>query len=440
MYSVLKFGGTSVGSAQRIKDLVKLTVNDTAKIVVLSAMSGTTNSLVEINNSLYEKNTDKAKTLIAALKQKYEKEISELYSKPESIEKAKQLINNHFNYITAFTLDMFTSNEEKAILAQGELLSTAMFHYYLEEIGHPSVLLPALNFMRIDNNEEPDLDYIEKNITAELDKHKGQNLFITQGYICRNAFGEIDNLKRGGSDYTASLIGAAIRSPEVQIWTDIDGMHNNDPRVVNKTHPINQLSFDEAAELAYFGAKILHPTCILPAQKRNVPVRLKNTMQPEAEGTIIANINTNVGIKAVAAKDGITALNIKSERMLLAYGFLRAVFEIFERHKTPIDMITTSEVAVSVTIDSDKNVDEILKELREIANVEVDTNQTIICVVGQIPKDKAGFGYKVLESLKDIPIRMVSYGGSANNISVLVDGAQKKAALMALNKGLFNYN
>lgn len=440
MYLVLKFGGTSVGSAQRIKDLVKLTVNDTPKIVVLSAMCGTTNSLVEINTALYEKNTEKAKTLISTLKQKYEKEITELYSKPESLEKAKQLINNHFNYITAFTLDMFTSNEEKAILAQGELLSTALFHYYLEEIGTPSVLLPALNFMRIDNNEEPDFDYIEKNITLELNKHKGQNLFITQGYICRNAFGEIDNLKRGGSDYTASLIGAAIRSPEVQIWTDIDGMHNNDPRVVNKTHPINQLSFDEAAELAYFGAKILHPTCILPAQKRNVPVRLKNTMQPAAEGTIIADIDTTVGIKAVAAKDGITALNIKSERMLLAYGFLRAVFEIFERHKTPIDMITTSEVAVSVTIDSDKNVSEILKELREIANVEVDTNQTIICVVGQIPKDKAGFGYKVLESLKDIPIRMVSYGGSANNISVLVDGAQKKAALMALNKGLFNYN
>ncbi|MGZ4090990.1 MAG: amino acid kinase family protein, partial [Bacteroidia bacterium] len=297
----------------------------------------------------------------------------------------------------------------------------------------------ALNFMRIEANDEPDLAYIEKNCLAELKKYPGENLFITQGYICRNAFGEIDNLKRGGSDYTASLIGAAIRSPEVQIWTDIDGMHNNDPRIVNKTHPIHQLSFDEAAELAYFGAKILHPTCILPAQKRNVPVRLKNTLQPEAEGTIIANLNTTEGIKAVAAKDGITALSIKSERMLLAHGFLRAVFEVFERHKTSIDMITTSEVAVSLTIDNNSHLAEIVKELKEIAQVEVEENQTIICIVGQLPKNKAGYGYKVLEALKDIPLRMVSYGGSANNISVLVNSNLKKDALMALNKGLFNY-
>ncbi|MGZ3921644.1 MAG: aspartate kinase [Bacteroidia bacterium] len=439
MLLVLKFGGTSVGSAQRIKDLVKLTVNPTPKIVVLSAMSGTTNALVEISAALYAKNVEKAKSLIEALKQKYIKEIHELYSKPTSLEKGIQLINNHFSYLNSFTLDMFTANEEKAVLAQGELLSTAMFHYYLEEIGVRSVLLPALNFMRIEANDEPDLAYIEKNCLAELKKYPGENLFITQGYICRNAFGEIDNLKRGGSDYTASLIGAAIRSPEVQIWTDIDGMHNNDPRIVNKTHPIHQLSFDEAAELAYFGAKILHPTCILPAQKRNVPVRLKNTLQPEAEGTIIANLNTTEGIKAVAAKDGITALSIKSERMLLAHGFLRAVFEVFERHKTSIDMITTSEVAVSLTIDNNSHLAEIVKELKEIAQVEVEENQTIICIVGQLPKNKAGYGYKVLEALKDIPLRMVSYGGSANNISVLVNSNLKKDALMALNKGLFNY-
>jgi aspartate kinase len=440
MLLVLKFGGTSVGSAQRMKELVKLTVNPTPKVVVLSAMSGTTNALVEISNALYAKDNDKARRLIEELKKKYESVIAELYSAPHALEKAKQLINNHFNYIHAFTLDMFTANEEKAILAQGELLSTAMFHYYLEEINVKSALLPALNFMRIDSNEEPDLDYIEKHFKEEITKHSKYDLYITQGYICRNAFGEIDNLKRGGSDYTASLVGAAIRSPEVQIWTDIDGMHNNDPRIVNKTHPIHQLSFDEAAELAYFGAKILHPTCILPAQKRNVPVRLKNTMQPEAEGTIIANISTREGIKAVAAKDGITVLNIKSERMLLAYGFLRAVFEIFERHKTPIDMITTSEVAVSVTIDSNKFLPEIIKELKEIAQVELEDQQTIICIVGQIPKDKAGYGYKVMEALKEIPLRMVSYGGSANNISVLVKSEHKKDALMALNKGLFNYN
>lgn len=436
---IQKFGGTSVGSAQRIKDLVKLVVNPTTKIVVLSAMSGTTNALVEINNALYSKNTALANDLIAKLKTTYDKVITELYSKPESIAKAKDLITNHFEYIKNFTLDMFTANEEKAILAQGELLSTALFHYYLEEIGVESVLLPALNFMRIDANDEPDMAYIETNIKIELDKNPNNILFITQGYICRNAFGEIDNLKRGGSDYTASIVGAAIRSEEVQIWTDIDGMHNNDPRIVNKTHPIKELSFDEAAELAYFGAKILHPTCILPAQKRNIPVRLKNTMQPDAEGTLIANIATNEGIKAVAAKDNITAINIKSDRMLLAHGFLRAVFEIFERFKTPIDMITTSEVAVSLTIDNDKHLDDVLKELREIAIVEVEKDQTIICIVGQLPKEKPGYGFKVLESLKEIPLRMVSYGGSANNISVLVSSDKKKDALMALNKGLFNY-
>jgi len=439
MLTVLKFGGTSVGSAQRIKDLVKLTVNSTPKIVVLSAMSGTTNALVEISNALYSKEILNANTLIEALKTTYKNVITELFSKAESLTKAESLIVNHFNYIKAFTLDMFTANEEKAILAQGELLSTALFHYYLEEIGVESVLLPALNFMRIDENEEPDLQYIETNCLAELKKYANQKLFITQGYICRNAFGEIDNLKRGGSDYTASIIGAAIRSPEIQIWTDIDGMHNNDPRIVSKTHPIDELSFDEAAELAYFGAKILHPTCILPAQKRNIPVRLKNTMLPEAPGTLIANINTTEGIKAVAAKDGITAINIKSDRMLLAHGFLRSVFEIFERYKTPIDMITTSEVAVSLTIDNNTNLKNILNELNEIASVEVDENQTIICIVGQIPKNKAGYGYKVLEALKDIPLRMVSYGGSANNVSVLVNSNLKKEALQALNKRLFNY-
>ncbi|WP_317897417.1 aspartate kinase [Aurantibacillus circumpalustris] len=439
MFLVLKFGGTSVGSAQRIKDLVKFCVTPAPKIVVLSAMSGTTNALVEICEALYAKEIEKATTLISILKLKYDKEIKDLYSKPKSIEKAEQLITNHFNHLLSFTMDMFTVNEEKAILAQGELLSTALFHYYLEECGFDSALLPALNFMKIDANDEPDMAYIEKFALEELKKHPEQKLFITQGYICRNVFGEIDNLKRGGSDYTASIIGAAIKSTEVQIWTDIDGMHNNDPRIVDKTHPIKELSFDEAAELAYFGAKILHPTCILPAKKRNIPVRLKNTLQPEALGTLIANINTNEGIKAVAAKDGITAINIKSDRMLLAHGFLRAVFEIFERYKTPIDMICTSEVAVSLTIDNNKNLGGITKELKEIAMVEIDDNQTIICIVGQLPKDKSGYANKVLDALKDIPLRMVSYGGSANNISVLVNGSLKKEALQALNKGLFNY-
>ncbi len=437
---VLKFGGTSVGSAERIQALQKLVVNNEPKVVVLSAMSGTTNSLVEISEALYKKDTAKANDCITKLEDKYKTEISKLYKTEEFKKKASDLITHHFNYLRAFTLDMFTANEEKAVLAQGELLSTAMFHFYLSEQNIKSVLLPALNFMRIDENEEPDLKYIETNINAELKKYPGENLFITQGYICRNEFGEIDNLKRGGSDYTASIIGAALFASEVQIWTDIDGMHNNDPRFVNKTHPINELSFDEAAELAYFGAKILHPTCILPAQKRNIPVRLKNTMQPEAPGTLIAgNVSTNIGLKAVAAKDGIIAINIKSDRMLLAHGFLRAVFEIFERYKTSIDMITTSEIAVSLTIDNPKHLKEIRKELEEIANVLIEENQTIICVVGSLPKESTGYGYKVLEALKDIPLRMVSYGGSPNNISVLIDGKLKKDALMALNKGLFNY-
>jgi aspartate kinase len=437
--NILKFGGTSVGTAERMKALVQLISSPERKIVVLSAMSGTTNALVEICNVLYKKESDNANELINKLESTYVNEVDKLFSSLEFKTKGNDLIKNHFNYLRSFTLDMFTVNEEKAILAQGELLSTALFYFHLQEINISSALLPALNFMRIDENDEPQLTYIEKNLEVELNKYPNINLFITQGYICRNAFGEIDNLKRGGSDYTASIIGAAIKANEVQIWTDIDGMHNNDPRIVSKTHPIHELSFDEAAELAYFGAKILHPTCILPAQKRNIPVLLKNTMQPDAKGTRISNINAVEGLKAVAAKDGICAINIKSDRMLLAHGFLRAVFEIFERYKTSIDMITTSEIAVSLTIDNIKHLKEITKELEEFAKVEIEQEQTIICIVGNLPKNKAGYGFKVLESLKDIPLRMVSYGGSSNNISVLVNSIHKKDALVALNKGLFGY-
>lgn len=436
---VLKFGGTSVGSAERIQALVHLVVNKDPKIVVLSAMSGTTNALVEIATALYARESERAVKLIAALEEKYNVEIKKLYKTGTALTKANNLVRSHFDYLRSFTLDMFTVNEEKAILAQGELLSTAMFHYYLEELNIASVLLPALNFMRINENDEPDLQFIETHLAGELGNYPGASLFITQGYICRNAFGEIDNLKRGGSDYTASLIGAAIHSEEVQIWTDIDGMHNNDPRIVNKTHPIHELSFDEAAELAYFGAKILHPTCILPAQKRKIPVLLLNTMQPEAKGTRISEKISGEGIKAVAAKDGITAINIKSDRMLLAHGFLRSVFEIFERYKTPIDMITTSEVAVSLTIDNPKFLKEISRELEEFSDIAIDEDQTIICVVGDFSGERKGYANKVFEALKNIPIRMISYGGSQNNISVLVNGNQKKDALNALNSGLFNY-
>ncbi|CAN5897000.1 aspartate kinase [soil metagenome] len=434
---VLKFGGTSVGSAERIKALISLIVTNAPKIVVLSAMSGTTNNLIEIANTLYAKDNNSARSLIDALEEKYRNVVSELYTSDAALKKGNELVAGHFSYLRNFTIDLFTANEEKAVLAQGELLSTALVQFHLEATGVKSVLLPALNFMRIDENDEPDLAYIEKHLQAELKKYPGTDLFITQGYICRNSFGEIDNLKRGGSDYTATLIGAAINAAEVQIWTDIDGMHNNDPRFVDKTFPIHDLTFDEAAELAYFGAKILHPTCVLPAQKRNVPVRLLNTMQPEAEGTRIGGEIKDDRFTAVAAKDGITAIKIRSGRMLLAYGFLRSVFEVFERYKTPIDMITTSEVAVSVTIDNPAHLDEIMEELKSFGIVEVDKDQTIVCIVGSFKKEKQGYAVKIFEALKNIPIRMISYGGSENNVSILVDSGMKKETLQALNKGLF---
>jgi aspartate kinase len=435
---VLKFGGTSVGSPTRMHELKKLIVNNESKIVVLSAVAGTTNALIEINNQLYQNNTTTAAKLIENLQNKYYLFVNELFNTAEYKQKGNELIDAHFNYISGFLIDTFTKHEEKAILAQGELLSTALFHFYLTESGIDSVLLPALDFVRINEEEEPDLPFIEKNLQQLLEKYPDKKLFITQGYICRNAFGEIDNLKRGGSDYTACLIGAALYSPEIQIWTDIDGMHNNDPRVVNKTYPIAELSFDEAAELAYFGAKILHPTCILPAQQRNIPVWLKNTLQPNAYGTLISNKTSQQLIKAVAAKDGITVIQIKSTRMLLAYGFLRKVFEIFERYKKPIDMITTSEVGVSLTIDNSENIDDIVTELNRFCTVQVEHNQTIICIVGDGLQDSTGSAARILSCLAHLPIRMISAGGSKNNVSLLVDSSLKKEVLTALNQGIFN--
>ncbi len=434
---VLKFGGTSVGSAERMKSVAGLINNPGKKIVVLSAMSGTTDWLVKISNALLKQETENAVKLINELEPRYRKTVEELYSTKEYIHKGNELITEHFNFLLSFTRDMFTPNEEKTILAEGELLSTALVQYYLEEQKVSSVLLPALNFMRIDNEGEPDLPYIEEHLKKELAKHPHINLFITQGYICRNPFGQVDNLKRGGSDYTASLVGAAIYATEVQIWTDIDGMHNNDPRYVQGTYPIAELSFDEAAELAYFGAKILHPACILPAQKRKIPVRLLNTMQPEAKGTLISQASQGHDIKAVAAKDNITVIKIKSARMLLAYGFLRSVFEVFERYKTPIDMITTSEVAISLTIDETIHIDHILEELKNFGTVEIEMNQTIICIVGDFLAEKHGYALRIFDAMKDIPIRMISYGGSTNNISVLIHGDDKKKALIALNEGVF---
>ena len=434
---VLKFGGTSVGSAQRMKDVAKLIKGD-RKIVVLSAMSGTTNSLVEISDYLYKKNPDGANEIINKLAMKYMAHVEELYSTEEYKQKAKELIKHHFEYIRTFTKDLFTLFEEKVVLAQGELISTGMMNLYLNECGVNSVLIPALDYMRTDKNAEPDPVYIKEHLQKLLDEHNEADLFITQGYICRNAYGEIDNLQRGGSDYSASLIGAAINAEEIQIWTDIDGMHNNDPRYVEGTSPVRQLNFEEAAELAYFGAKILHPTCILPAKLNNIPVRLLNTMQPEAPGTLISNAMEKGRIKAVAAKDNIISIKIKSGRMLLATGFLRKVFETFENYQTPIDMVTTSEVGVSVTIDNRKHLDEIVDDLKKYGTVTVDEDMVIVCVVGDLEWDNIGFEARIVQAMKDVPVRMISYGGSNFNVSLLVKAADKRRALQALSDHLFN--
>lgn len=434
---VLKFGGTSVGSAARIKEVAKLICDGEQKIVVLSAMSGTTNSLVEIADYYYKNNASGAIERVNALEQKYYDVIEELYTGETSIKAATELIARHFEYLRTFSNAVFTIFEEKAILAQGELISTGMFQLYLEERGENSVLLPALDFMRIDKNSEPDTAFIAENMAKQLEMNSGKTYYITQGYICRNYYGEIDNLQRGGSDYTASLIGAAIKAKEIQIWTDIDGMHNNDPRFVEGTRPVPYLNFEEAAELAYFGAKILHPTCILPAKLNNIPVRLLNTMEPSAPGTLISLKSNKKAIQAVAAKDGITAIKIKSGRMLLAYGFLRKVFEIFESHQTPIDMVTTSEVGVSVTIDNTKNLDEIVDQLKKLGTVSVDRDQVIICVVGDLQPENVGFQSQAVNAMRNIPVRMISFGGSNYNVSFLIRAEDKKAALQALSAELF---
>ncbi|MEO1654531.1 MAG: aspartate kinase [Bacteroidota bacterium] len=438
---VLKFGGTSVGKPERMHRVAELIKSDEQKVVVLSALSGVTNALVEISEFLYQQDTEAALEAIESLKAHHEAFVDDLLKEESRKEQARKVINKHFNLINAFTAyPQFSEKDEKVILARGELLSTQFFSIYLLEQQIPNVLIPALDFMRIDETEEPDMKSIEANLEPQIDNNPGQYIFITQGYICRNAQNEIDNLKRGGSDYTASLIAAALRAQEIQIWTDIDGMHNNDPRIVKNTRPIEELSFDEAAELAYFGAKILHPASIRPAQQYNIPVRLLNTMQPQAKGTIISKISTGqVGqIKAIAAKDGITAIKIKSSRMLMAYGFLRKIFEIFEEFRTPIDMITTSEVAVSLTIDTNQHLEEIQNELQRFGTVEIDQDLTIICVVGNFLSEEKGISTLIFDALKDIPLRMISYGGSEHNISLLVLTKFKEEALKLLNKGLFN--
>lgn len=436
---VLKFGGTSVGTAERMRAVAGLIQHPIGpRIVVLSAMSGTTNALVNIAKLLYEGDTTAGSLQIEVLRQHYHIVAKELLPEEAVAAEGLKLVDESFKSIFGLTRQPLSVAGEKVILAQGELLSTRLFHLYLTRIrGERAVLLPALEFMRLDADEEPDAAYIREHLARQLAQHPEEQLFVTQGYICRNQQGHIDNLKRGGSDYSASLIGAAAGAEEIQIWTDIDGLHNNDPRVVPGTYPIRELSFDEAAELAYFGAKILHPSSVLPAREHGIPVRLLNTMQPEAPGTLISARTGQEAIKAVAAKDGLTAIRIKSSRMLLAFGFLRSVFEVFERFRTPIDMITTSEVAVSLTIDDAGRLDEILAELRRFGTVEVDTDLTIICLVGNLVQEQHGAAGQVFDTLRDVPLRMISYGGSSNNISILINTHDKKRALLALNEGLF---
>ena len=434
----MKFGGTSVGSPERMKNVASLiTKSGEPTFVVLSAISGTTNSLVEISNYLYKKNPESANEVINSLEKKYMQHVEDLYSTDEWKDKTRKFLQEEFNYLRSFSKDLFTSFEEKNVVAQGEIMSTNMVVNYLKETGIKATLLNALDFMRTDKNAEPDPQYISEKLGAVMAENKGQQIYITQGFICRNAYGEVDNLQRGGSDYTASLIGAALPADEIQIWTDIDGMHNNDPRVVDHTEAVHQLNFEEAAELAYFGAKILHTTCVQPAKYAGIPVRLKNTLDPDAEGTIIDNVIVRGKIKAVAAKDNITAIKIKSSRMLLATGFLRRVFEIFESYQTPIDMICTSEVGVSMSIDNDSHLNEIVDELKKYGTVTVDSDMCIICVVGDLDWSNVGFETLATDAMKDIPVRMISYGGSNYNISFLIKEKDKKRALQNLSDVLF---
>ena len=435
---VMKFGGTSVGSPERMKGVASLvTESGEPTFIVLSAMSGTTNSLVEISDYLYKKNPEGANEVINNLEKKYMQHVEELYSTEEMKQTTREFLQGEFNYLRSFTKDLFTSFEEKSIVAQGEMMSTNMVVNYLKEQGVKAVLLSALDFMRTDKNAEPDPQYIKEKLSAIMEENQGYQIYITQGFICRNAYGEVDNLQRGGSDYTASLIGAALPADEIQIWTDIDGMHNNDPRVVEHTEAVRQLNFEEAAELAYFGAKILHPTCVQPAKYAGIPVRLKNTMDPKADGTIIDNVIVRGKIKAVAAKDNITAIKIKSSRMLLATGFLRKVFEIFESYQTPIDMIATSEVGVSMSIDNDAHLNDIVNELKKYGTVTVDSDMCIICVVGDLDWSNVGFETLATDAMKNIPVRMISYGGSNYNISFLIKEKDKKQALQNLSNVLF---
>ena len=435
---VLKFGGTSVGSVENLNKVASIVRNTHGpKIVVLSAMSGVTNTLQNISDLLKVGNIKEAKFEINNLNEKYKAAVKNLYNQPLNVDKADKMIENHHELLCSFLDAEFTNTDEKVILAQGEIVSTHLFQFLLEELEEPSHLISALDFMRIDSSGEPNMDRIQTDLSRIINQSVGANIYITQGFICKNDHDLIDNLKRGGSDYTASLIGSALQADQIQIWTDIDGMHNNDPRYVDHTFSIEEISFDEAAELAYFGAKILHPQSIIPAKEKNIPVLVKNTFRPEAKGTLIHDRVEVKNIRAIAAKDHITAIKIKSYRMLMAYGFLKKIFEVFEKHETAIDMITTSEVAVSLTIDDTKKLNNIVQELEAFGNIEVDSDLSIICIAGDLAQNKKGVTSGIFNCLKDIPIRMISYGGSNYNLSFLVKTSDKTAVLNLLNNGLF---
>lgn len=435
---VMKFGGTSVGTPQRIKEVIRLVNDGEPKIIVLSALSGTTNALIRINDDYYAGKKDCALHKIDELEQVYRKHADELYSLEEYKILALHFFHETFDYIRSFADSHFSMTEAKQIVGQGELLSTNMVINYMKEQGVNATLLPALSFMRIGKDNMPDENYIRAKLEKELSENPGYQIYLTQGFICRNAYGEVDNLLRGGSDYTASLIGAAISATEIQIWTDIDGMHNNDPRIVENTTPVHNLSFEEAAELAYFGAKILHPTCVLPAKKAGIPVRLLNTMDPLAEGTTINNHQEKGRIKAVAAKDNITVINVTSSRMFMAYGFMAKIYEIFNKNKTCVDVVCTSEVGVSLTIDNDLSLHDIVSELEKLGKVEVDKNMCIICVVGDLNWHNVGFESAVTDAMRNISVRMISYGGSPYNISFIIKGCDKERALRSLNHQVFD--
>lgn len=435
---VLKFGGTSVGSAERIRHVAGLIRSRGRNIVVLSAMAGTTNTLVDIADYLSKGNVPGAQETLNNLNLKYLNVIDELFESETSRLRAKAVISERFSYIRALIDGDYSAADGREILAQGELMSTAKMDIYLNENGVRSVLLPALEYMRTDANGEPDMKYVATRLRRMLDLNRDADVFLTQGYICLNAVGEVDNLKRGGSDYSASIIGAVVDADEVEIWTDIDGMHNNDPRFVDNTSPVGELNFEEAAELAYFGAKILHPNCVLPAKLANIPVRLLNTLDPKAAGTVIYHMPPDGRIKAVAAKDNITAIKIKSGRMLLAYGFLHKVFETFEKYQTSIDMMATSEVGVSVTIDDESHLAALVDELKNFGTVTVDRDMAIVCVVGDLEWHNRGHAAQAVAALRDIPVRMISYGGSNYNVSMLIRKEDKIEALNRLSEALFS--